>query len=116
MIPTSQVQATVTSRTAPERELSCGSPEFVRECQQKGQPNCDAPCLRGRDPGGALNSAQHGPTMSSPIKMTRDPSNASATVMSNIMTMLNFQKTRRVFSVTEVKQSVGTTKTLSGAT
>ena len=50
----------------------------------------------------ALKSAQHGPIINKPSRMTLDPRSASAAVMSNMTATLNLQNKRRVLSVTTV--------------
>ena len=55
----------------------------------------------------ALKSAQQGPTMSRPIRMTRDPRSASAAVISNMMATLNLKKERRVLSPTDTTIAAG---------
>jgi hypothetical protein len=55
----------------------------------------------------ALKSAKHGPTMSRPMRMIRDPRSASAPVMSNMMATLNLKKKRRVLSATSMKLVAG---------
>ena len=102
MIPAAQVQAMATIKTARVKANCAAVPQIPSgRANDKARPTAMPPAW-AVEIRRALKSAQHGPIINRPIKMTLDPRSASAAVISNMMATLKLQNKRCVLSVTTV--------------
>ena len=102
MIPAAHVQMIATIETAPVKANCAAVPQIPSgRANNNARPTAMPPAW-AVETRRALKSAQQGPIINRPIRMTLDPRNASAAVMSNMIATLNLQNKRCVPSVTTV--------------